>query len=226
MYEVRSAECGVRNPEPGVRNGRLAELRFGRGDINFRRIHVGDKLWKTSDPELDRALRQSYEGDAPRFQRPISMEVHGQADQPLTLIARDDLGHVVRLDSAMPLAQAESRPLTTDRLREQLGRLGGTPFKLGELKNALTGQVLLPVSELNRLRREAVRELEAQRTQPKRWTLECEVRNAECGMRNAECGVRSAECGMRSAECGVRSAEWLEQARRVRLRTPHSALRT
>jgi putative protease len=209
-----------------VRNGRLAELRFGRGDINFRRIHVGDKLWKTSDPELDRALRQSYEGDAPRFQRPISMEVHGQADQPLTLIARDDLGHVVRLDSAMPLAQAESRPLTTDRLREQLGRLGGTPFKLGELKNALTGQVLLPVSELNRLRREAVRELEAQRTQPKRWTLECEVRNAECGMRNAECGVRSAECGMRSAECGVRSAEWLEQARRVRLRTPHSALRT
>ena len=35
----------------------------------------------------------------------------------------------------MPLAKAEKQPLTTERLREQLGRLGGTPFKLGELKN-------------------------------------------------------------------------------------------
>ena len=41
---------------------------------------------------------------------------------------------------------------------------------------------MLPVSELNRLRREAVRELEAQRAQPKRWSLECGVRNAECGV--------------------------------------------
>ncbi len=175
VYEVRNAERGVRNEPP-------AELRFGRGDINFQRIHVGDKLWKTSDPELDRRLRQSYEGDTPKFQRPIQMEVHGQAGQPLTLIARDELGHVVRLDSALPLARAESRPLATDRLREQLGRLGGTPFKLGELENSLVGDVLLPVSELNRLRREAVRELEAQRARPRQWTLECGMRSAECGM--------------------------------------------
>jgi putative protease len=164
VYEVRNAECGMRN-------GQLAVLGFGRGDIDFNRIHVGDKLWKTSDPELDRRLRQSYEGDTPRFQRPILMEVHGVAGKPLTLIARDNLGHVVQLDSTMPLARAEKQPLTTDRLKEQLGRLGGTPFKLGELTNSLIGYVLLPVSELNRLRREAVRELEAQRAQPLRWSL-------------------------------------------------------
>ena len=148
-------------------------LSFGRGDIDFNRIHVGDKLWKTSDPELDRRLRQSYEGDTPRFQRPILMEVHGLAGKALTLIARDNLGHVTQLDSTMPLARAEKHPLTTDRLKEQLGRLGGTPFKLGELTNSLAGDVLLPVSELNRLRREAVRQLEAQRAQPKRWSAEC-----------------------------------------------------
>jgi U32 family peptidase len=59
-----------------------------------------------------------------------------------------------------------------EKLREQLGRLGGTPFKLGELKNFLSGEVMLPVSELNRLRREFVGELEKLRAQPKRWTLE------------------------------------------------------
>ncbi len=182
VYEVQSPKSEVRSPKAEGRRSQLAELCFGRGDLDFKRIHVGDKLWKTSDPELDRRLRQSYEGDTPRFQRPILMEVHGLAGKPLTLIARDELGHVVQLDSTMPLAGAEKQPLTTDRLREQLGRLGGTPFKLGELKNCLTGEVLLPVSELNRLRREAVRELKAQRARPKRWSIECGMRSAECGM--------------------------------------------
>ena len=63
----------------------------------------------------------------------------------------------------MPLVPAEKQPLTSERLREQLGRLGGTPFQLGELTNHLTGEVMLPVSELNRLRREVVAELERQR---------------------------------------------------------------
>jgi putative protease len=158
-----------------VRSGQVAELRFGRGDLDFKRIHVGDKLWKTSDPELDRRLRQSFDGDTPRFQRPLVMEAHGLAGKPLTLIARDELGHIVNLDSAMPLARAENQPLTSDRLRGQLGRLGGTPFKLGELKNCLDGEVVLPVSELNRLRREAVGKLEALRAQPKRWRMECGI---------------------------------------------------
>ena len=146
-------------------------LGFGHGDVNFRRIKAGDKLWKTNDPELDKRLRQSFEGDKIRFQRPVYMEVHGLVGKPFTLIARDELGHVTQMDSNVMLVQAEKQPLTTERLREQLGRLGGTPFKLGELKNELAGEVMLPVSELNRLRREVAAELEKQRATPKRWTL-------------------------------------------------------
>jgi len=161
---------GVENPKLKTQNAGT-ELHFGHGDIDFSRIHMGDKLWKTDDPELNRRLRRSFEGDTPKFQRPIEMEVHGVAGGPLTLIARDECGHAVQLDSARPLARAEKRPLTSERLREQLGRLGGTPFKPGELKNHLKGEVLLPVSELNRLRREAVAGLEKLRAMPKRWTL-------------------------------------------------------
>ena len=167
-------------PEENEEGGRVYEidarqdetlLGFGHGDIDFSRVHIGDKLWKTSDPELDRRLRQSFDGDTPKFQRPIEIEVHGIAGKPLTLIARDEFGNVTKVESSMPLAKAEKQPLTTERLREQLGRLGGTPFKLGELKDDLSGDVLLPVSELNRLRREVVVELERLRTQPKRWML-------------------------------------------------------
>jgi len=195
VYEIKPALASPVSRSPITRRKEENEpgkmpvlLGFGRGDIDFNRVHIGDKLWKTSDPELDRRLRQSFAGDAPRFHRPISLEAHGLAGKPLTLIAHDELGHVARQDSAMPLAKAEKQPLTTERLREQLGRLGGTPFCLAELKNLIEGGVLLPLSELNRLRRELVSELEAQRAQPPRWTFQCGVRNAECGMKNHNSG--------------------------------------
>jgi putative protease len=79
----------------------------------------------------------------------------------------------------MPLAVAEKQPLTTEKLREQLGRLGGTAFELGKLENLLSGAVMLPVSELNRLRREGVAQLDALRAQPKRWTLHRATKNDE-----------------------------------------------
>ena len=146
-------------------------LRFGFGDIDLSRVRAGDKIWKTDDPELNKNLRQTFAGDKIRFQRPIEIEIHGFAGKPLALIARDESGNVVKVASAMPLAAAEKIPLTEEKLREQLGRLGGTPFKLGALKNFLSGNVMLPVSELNRLRREFVGELEKLRAQPKRWKL-------------------------------------------------------
>jgi putative protease len=56
------------HPEEKEEGGRVyeirnSELRFGQGDINFSRIHIGDK-WKTSDPELDR-IAHSFAGDTP-----------------------------------------------------------------------------------------------------------------------------------------------------------------
>jgi putative protease len=71
----------------------------------------------------------------------------------------------------MPLVAAEKQPLTGARLRDQLGRLGGTPFSLGRLESFVTGEVMLPVSELNRMRRDLVAQLEHLRAQPKRWQL-------------------------------------------------------
>jgi putative protease len=174
VYEMRNAEHGARNE---------TALTFGRDAVNFSRVRAGHKVWKTSDPELDRELRQTFAGDTPRFQRPVSLEAHGHAGSTLTLIARDGGGNVARAESAMPLARAEKQPLTTERLREQLGRLGGTPFRLGEFHNQIEGAVILPVSELNRLRRDLVAALETQRATPRRWTL------VDCGTRNAECGA-------------------------------------
>ena len=144
----------IQEPRFKIPGEKLTELRFGYGHVDFLRVQVGDKIWKTSDPELDKQLRQTFEGDKIRLQRPVEIQVHGLAGKPLTLIARDEFGNVAKVESVMPLTNAERIPLTTERLHEQIGRLGGTPFSLGGLKNNLSGEVMLPVSELNRLRRE------------------------------------------------------------------------
>ncbi len=168
------------NPEEREEGGRIYQatvgrdgetsLRFGHGDIDWRRVRPGQRIWKTNDPALDREVRATFAGDKVRFQRPITLEVHGRAGTPLSLVANDGHGHVVRLESAVPLAAADRQPLSPVRLREQLGRLGGTPFVLGELHSHLEGEVILPVSELNRLRRDAVTELDRLRATPQRWT--------------------------------------------------------
>jgi putative protease len=157
-------------------------LRFGEGDIDFSRVHVGDRVWKTNDPALDRRVRATFEGDQIRFRREITMEVHGHAGAPLTLIARDEEGHIAQADSAVLLTRAEKQPLSTERLTDQLGRLGGTPFKLGALENRLEGEVILPVSELNELRRRVAADLDCQRAAPKRWQMH-EMSSADRGVR-------------------------------------------
>ncbi|MBE9101947.1 U32 family peptidase [filamentous cyanobacterium LEGE 07170] len=151
--------------------GKETVLTFGRRDVDLRRVKVGDRLWKTSDPELDKRLRQSYASDKPQFQRPIWLEVHGVLGENLVAIARDEQGHVVQVESEMPLVQAEKQPLGEDRLTAQFSRLGGTPFRLDQLTAQLEGAVMLPVSELNRMRRELVKRLDTLRQQPKRWQL-------------------------------------------------------
>ncbi len=176
------------SPEAGEEGGRIYQvetragetvLHFGDGDVNFRRLQPGHRVWKTNDPALDRELRATFTGDKIRFQRPITMEVHGRAGTPLTLIADDGEGHVARLDSAVPLAAAENQPLTPERLGEQLGRLGGTPFRLHTLQSHLEGAVILPLRELNRLRRDLAAELDRLRAAPKRW----QMRSADREMR-------------------------------------------
>ena len=172
VYHVRSAD--TKAPGASKSNG-LVTLAFGHGDIDFKRVNVGDKVWKTSDPELDRRVRQTFAGEVPRFQRPVDLEIHGTLGRPMTIHARDEEGHVAEAVSATDLIAATTQPLDEHRLREQLGRLGGTPFRLGSLRNSLEGRVLLPISELNRLRRQFVADLMRERVKPRRWKLIAEL---------------------------------------------------
>lgn len=129
-------------------------LFFERGKIRFHEIPVGSRVWKTSDPALDRELRSSFNGrldtDADRL-TPLDLIASGKAGAPLMFECGD-----VLISSRIPLQDARTRPLTSDSLRAQLEKLGGTGFSLRKLESRIEGEVILPISEINRMRRELV----------------------------------------------------------------------
>lgn len=149
----------------------LSFVAFGRRDLDLRQVKLGDRLYKTSDPELERRLRQSFSGEQPQFKRPVTIEVRGSLGEPLVAIARDTQGHIAQATSQMPLAPAQTQPLSREKLQQQLGRLGNTAYTLSSLVTDLEGDLILPVSELNHLRRSLVEQLDDQRSRPKPWQL-------------------------------------------------------
>ncbi len=167
---------GDTNHEQGGRIYKIEgrKLEFQHGQIHFAKIKPGTHLWKTSDPKLDDQLRQSYTARIePRKKLTIDLTITGKSGEALQILgsARDSravLGDSpktspVNVHSAIPLQPARTAPLTTERLREHLGKLGDSGYELGTLINQLEGDVILPIGELNRLRRELVYQLDQTR---------------------------------------------------------------
>lgn len=143
----------------GSAAARDALVRFGRGAVDFSKINAGDRVWKTSDPALDRHLADSFSGEAPRFRRPVTAHVFVAPGQPLRLTLSHIQGESVTVEDTAVAEVAVARPLTREFLAEQIGRLGGTPFFLESLDGEIQGDVMVPVSRINALRRHAVEEL-------------------------------------------------------------------
>jgi U32 family peptidase len=146
-------------------NGTL-ELAFANNAVNFRRIRAGDLVWRTHDPEVDRAARPFLDTIVPVSKQPLRVQATAAVNQPLRTHWTLPSGSSVTVDSSGPLSAAQNRGLTEETLREQLSRLGNTPYELAELSAEIAGSVFVPASMLNRMRREAVKNLQELQSRP------------------------------------------------------------
>jgi putative protease len=130
------------------------------------RVPVGWRVIRTADPELMGRARESFaavERDPPGGQNLLEARVFGSAGGGLKVIFTAQ-GDSEQTESAAQLRPATTHPLDEARLREQLGRLGGTPFVLGAVDTrGLADGLFLPMSELNRMRQTAVAALAGRR---------------------------------------------------------------
>jgi U32 family peptidase len=142
------------------------ELSFANNAVNCRRIRAGDLVWRTHDPELDRVARPFLNPVAPVSKQPLTVQATAGENRPLHTRWILPSGVSVTVESPGMLSAAQNRGLTEETLKEQLGRLGNTPYELADLSAAIIGSVFAPVSLLNRMRREAVEKLEELQSRP------------------------------------------------------------
>jgi len=151
IYQVRPAPNG------------LLELRFGNNEIRFERLRPGDRIWRTDDPDLDRAARAYTEATAPVSRQSVRVRVTAIEGEPLmtewSLLKQPQTTVVVK--SANALSAAQNRGVSLELLREQFSRLGNTAYRLADVTLETEGSPFVSASELNRMRRNAVEQLQA-----------------------------------------------------------------
>ena len=133
-------------------------LRFGDPGPDLSRVKVGQRVWVNSDPSIEAETR-----------RLLTQAVTGRI--PTTLTVRGSLGEAVTAtlsakgievtDTGPTLISATGQGLDDAGLRDKLGALGGTRFRLATLDNRLAPALYASPTELKALRRKLVTQLEA-----------------------------------------------------------------
>ena len=138
----------------------LAEV-FSRGGFTdgYYTSRIGAEMLgvrSESDKEQSRAL-EPFAGLTRKA--PVSFTFEAYADRGIALTAEKG-NDTVTVTGDFPMI-AENAPTDEETVRRQLARLGGTPYELSSLSAEIGEGLMIPVSRLNALRRDAVAALEA-----------------------------------------------------------------
>ena len=131
------------------------------GDVR-EEVREGDPVFRTSQKELMQAAAEKM-SHWQVHRVPVRMDFQLKSGELAILEVSDDQGHLVSIPSGMPAEAARERPLSAERLVEQLQKTGDTFWlpRMGTL--SLDGVGTLPVRAINAMRREALDTLGAHR---------------------------------------------------------------
>ena len=107
-------------------------------------------------------IRARYEKENSRLV-PLAFDCAIRAEKPMRLTAEDADGHRVTVTGAVPEA-ARSRAITLEEVEGRLKKTGGTAFAVASCFVTLDDGLAVSAGALNALRREALAQMEAQRT--------------------------------------------------------------
>jgi putative protease len=127
-------------------------------------VSRGDKVFKTYDSQLMSSLE--FKGIR-KFPVKISFKAH--VDEPAILWISDGENEV-----KIPgenVSRAESKPISKSAITEQIKKLGNTIFEAKKIIFEMDENIFVPLSEINRLRREGIAQLELIRS--KKWKRQC-----------------------------------------------------
>ena len=132
------------------KNGKLVNS-ANKEIIELQKVkaRVGDIIMKTSDVKQ---LTQLSKNPARKVE--ISMKAVLHKNKPVLLTICDD-EHEITVESDILVEGALNVPLEANRIKQQLTKLGNTPFMCSNIEIDMEDDISYPISKLNEIRRNA-----------------------------------------------------------------------
>ncbi|NLM06315.1 MAG: U32 family peptidase [Tissierellia bacterium] len=158
LFEDLEIGDGVEYEKKNGYGGFKSNVSGSKGDlIEITRpidILKNSKLYKTSSISLLNKANEFI-----NKKRPVNIKFYAKANEPSKLeiflidekITAKVVGDIVE--------EAINNPLTEDRIKENLSKLGDTPYTLNDIDVKVEGNIFLPISKLNELRRNGIEKL-------------------------------------------------------------------
>ena len=126
-------------------------------------IKKGTDIYKTLDTELMNRAQKSYENDIELKKIKLRGKIVLKLNEFPVLLIKDDLDNKVKIVGNKPVEAAIKLPLEDEKIKNQIEKLGNTPFVLEGLLVEKDENISLPLSALNEIRRECIEKLEEKR---------------------------------------------------------------
>lgn len=121
------------------------------------KVFPGETIYKTYDKQLVQEISQWL--DKERLKMSVDMTITMTEGSPITLKITDESGHEVEVVGENLVEKAMKVALSEERITEQLGKIGDTPYRLGKCTIVSSGALTVAVKEINRVRREGLEQL-------------------------------------------------------------------
>ena len=132
------------NNSPSTIVSELANNKIGRITGN---IHVGDKVYKTSDKQLLESMKETYSrGFVKKTNVDVTLDI--SLNSPIKIHIND-----FDFETSVIPEKAQKNPMTKEKIFEQLNKTGNTPFKIANFELNMSDSIFLPVSKINEIRR-------------------------------------------------------------------------
>lgn len=127
-----------------------------------RSMMAHDNPANNSGSEFTEEAKKRASGEIIR-RIPINVFASLAVDDVLRVTGYDNDGNCTSVFGDIKAEAAVNKPLTGERLSEQLSRLGSTPFYAADINAAAENGITIPVKEINEVRRRMCHELEEMR---------------------------------------------------------------
>ena len=130
-----------------------------------QRAADGDRVFRVRNASLASAARRTYGLDSRQGSIELDFEVALIAGEPLRVSVQDTRGRAGTATGQL-VEPARTKPVTAEEIAEHIGRLGGTPYRIGRFDLDLSPGAGVGYSSLHHVRRDAIAAYEASVLEP------------------------------------------------------------